>query len=237
MDAEGSNGFCPLVVVGEDGAAVAIASEGFGGEERSGGDVTEGAGTTVVESFAVGLGGAYGTAETLRTIFDEEHAFTFGNLADGVVVGRKTEEIDSDDGARAELHVVVDGADSVVEAAGIHVEGVGVDVNEDRCSTFECNDFGSCEECEVGHEDSVAFADAKGFECEGEGIGAIGTGEAMFYAYIFGQLLLKLADGFTHDEGGRIEDVADGVVDIGLKGLVLSFEVSELHVVEFLCIE
>lgn len=237
VNAERGDNFGPLIVVGEYRATITIASEGLGREERGGGNIAKRAGAAIVESFAVRLWGANGSAETLCTIFYEVHAFAFGDFTDSIEIGWEAEKVDSYDGTRSEFHIVVYGTHSVVETAGIHVESVGVDINEDGCCAFERYYFCCGEESEVGNENCIAFADTEGFEGESERLCAVSAGKAVLDTNVFGQFLFELADGVAHDKGGRIEDIADGFVNIGLKGLVLSFEVSELHVVEFLCIE
>ncbi len=49
----------PLIVVGEDGTAVAIAAEGLGGEEGGGGDVAETAGYFVADAASKALGSVF----------------------------------------------------------------------------------------------------------------------------------------------------------------------------------
>ena len=95
----------------------------------------------------------------------------------------------------------------------------GVYVYENGCGTFERDHFGSGEEGEIGHEDGIALADAKGFEGKGEGIGAVGTGKAVLDAHIFGQLLFEFFDRCTHDKMGRGGHVGHGFVYIGFSVL------------------
>ena len=124
-------------------------------------------------------------AKPLCTVLNQRHAFAFGDGAQGGEVGGQAEEIDGYHGLGPEGHVVVYRADGVVQALGIHVEGAGVNIDKDRCGPFERHHFGCGEEGEVGHKGGVAFAHPKGFECEGEGIRAVGTGKAVFHAHIF----------------------------------------------------
>lgn len=79
------------------------------------------------------------------------------------------------------------------------IKGVGADIYKDGGGSFQRDYLGGGEEGEVGHKDSIALAYSPCLEGKGESIGAIGTGETMFYADILGELGLELLDLRTHD--------------------------------------
>src|SRR6185437_11490453 len=76
-----------VVVIGEDGAAVAIAAERLGGIE---------AGRRVCGK-RTDLAPGEARAKTLRRVADNEHSVRLGDLVDGTVVRRLAVEIDRDD--------------------------------------------------------------------------------------------------------------------------------------------
>src|SRR5581483_1124171 len=87
MDAQASDDVGKMVVVGQDGAAVAEATERLGGKEARCG----GAGQRSEAAAFVG------SAEALRGIVEHEQLFRSGDRRDGVVIGRLPEQIDRDD--------------------------------------------------------------------------------------------------------------------------------------------
>ena len=164
----------PLVVVGEDGTAVAVAAERLGGEEGGGGDIAEAASYLVADT----------ATEALGAVFEHIEAVIMGDAAYLGVGGGKTEEVDSDDYTGGEAAFGLDFLNLSLKVGGGDVEGGLFDVDKDGGGSFEGYNLGGGEEGEVGHEHGIAGADAPGFQSEGEGVGAVGAGEAVFYAYV-----------------------------------------------------
>src|ERR1700730_9120700 len=79
-----------VVIVGEHGAAVAVAAEGFGGEEAGCRNVAQG------PDFAA----LVDRAKTLRRIADHPQPVLRGDRQNLVVGGRQTEQVDRDDPGR-----------------------------------------------------------------------------------------------------------------------------------------
>ncbi len=98
------------------------------------------------------------------------------------VVGRLAEEVDGDDGARLELALLLHRDDGGLEAGGVHVVGVGQDIDEDRAGADERHDFGAGDEGEAGHEHRVARPDVPGAQRDQQGVGAVGAGERVLRA-------------------------------------------------------
>ena len=177
MDTIGLDEGGPLVVVGEDGSSVAVAAEGLGGEEGGGGDVAEAAGYLVADT----------AAEALGAVFEHIEAVLMGDTAYLGIGGGKAEEVDGDDYPGGEAALGLDFLNLALKVGGGDVEGGLLDVDKDGGGSFEGYYLGGGEEGEVGHEHGVAGADAPGFQCEGEGVGAVGAGEAVLYAYVLGE--------------------------------------------------
>ena len=57
MDTQGADNIRRGIVIGEDGAAIAIAAQGLGREEGGGGNIAEGAALAALIGCAEGLGG------------------------------------------------------------------------------------------------------------------------------------------------------------------------------------
>ena len=180
---------CPLVVVGENRSSISIATKGFGWEKGCGGDVTKGTGTTTIDA----------AAESLCSVFEDKEMILITELTEGGIVGGKSEEIDCHNNTWTEFAF---GDYTVVcrtKRLDGDIKGVGADIYKDGGGSFQRDYLGGGEEGEVGHEDGIALAHSPCLEGKGESIGAIGTGETMFYADILGELGLELLDLGTHD--------------------------------------
>ena len=180
---------CPLVVVSEDCSSISIAAKGFGGEEGCSGDVTKGAGTTTIDA----------AAESLCSVFKDKEMILITELTEGGIVGGKSKEIDCHNNTWTEFAF---GDYTVVcrtKRLDGDIKGVGADIYKDGGGSFQRDYLGGGEEGEVGHKDSITLAYSPCLEGKGESIGAIGTGETMFYADILGELGLELLDLGTHD--------------------------------------
>ena len=104
-----------FVVAGKDGAAVAVAAQGFAGEEAGAGNGGQ------VAAFAALVRGA----KALRGVFDHGDAVPGRYGVDGVVIGALAIQAHGDDG----LGMRGDGG---FDAGGVQVQRVGVHVHKHR---------------------------------------------------------------------------------------------------------
>ena len=180
---------CPLVVVGEDCSSITIATKGFGWEKGCGGDITKGTGTTTIDA----------AAESLGSVFKDKEMILITERTERGIVGGKSKEINCHNNTWTEFafgdYTVVCGT----KRLDGDIKGVGADIHKNGGGSFQRDYLGGGEEGEVGHEDGITLAHSPCLEGKGESIGAIGTGETMFYADIFGELGLELLDLGTHD--------------------------------------
>ena len=191
MDMVGVYELRPFIVIGEHGAAVAIAPHRLGGEERRGGDVAEGAGLLLADAASKALG----------TVFEDIETVLVGHLADGLEVGRQTEQVNGDDDARCQLTGFQRLLDFTLKVSHIHVEGVFVDVDEDGRSTLHGDDLGRGEEGEARDEDGIAGFDIPSLQGQQQGVGAAVAGDAMLHADVFGKSGFHLLDFRAHHIG------------------------------------
>ena len=199
------------VVAGEDGAAVAIATQRFAGEEAGAAQGAEVAALTA----------AVGGAEALGGVFDHrEVAMAGGDGVDGVQVRRLAVEADGHDGLGA-------GADLGRDQGRVNVAGVGFDVDEHRGGADQDDDLGGGDEGEGGGDDLVAGTDPKGHQADEQGLGAAGDGDAVLGAGIGGQALFQFPHLGAEDVLAMLQDALDAGVDLGLEGLVLGLEVDK----------
>ena len=120
-----------LLVVGDDGSAVAIAAERLGRKETGCGCRRQRADAAVLIGGAEGLSG----------VIEHEKAFRLRDRHDAVVVGRLPEQIDRYHGFRTKPGLARRGAREF-EACRIEVEARLLDVGEDRRGSDEHDDFG-----------------------------------------------------------------------------------------------
>ena len=209
----------PLIIVGEHRAAVAIAAHGFGGEERSGGNVTESAGLLVADA----------PTEALSTVFQHVQTVLISQFADGFEVSGETEQVDGNDDARLEFSSLHGLLDFALKVSDIHIKGILVNINEDRCRALHGNDFRRGKEGETGHEHGIARFHVPSLQSQKEGIGAAVAGDAVLCADILGESSFHLLDFRSHDVGRRSDHVEDSFVHFVLQDGILGFQVSELH--------
>ena len=130
-----------------------------------------------------------------------------GDRGDGVVVGRQAEQIDRDDGARLEAEAFCR-LDRAGAACGVDVEGVGIDVGEDRRGAAERDDFGGGAEGEGRTDHGVARADLPGHQSQAQRIGAARAGDRVARAAERRELGLERAHFRTLDELAMRQDAA-----------------------------
>ena len=122
MDADGVDQAGKRFVVGQHRAAIAIAAQWLGREERGGCRVHPFERLLAMER----------AAEALRLVGDELEAVLLRDGGDGGIIRRLAEEVDGDDHARLELAVFFHVVDRRFEACRIDVVGVGQDIDEHR---------------------------------------------------------------------------------------------------------
>src|SRR5665811_1224582 len=134
-----------VVIVGEDGTAVAIGAERLRRKEARAADRRERADSVVV----------IGATERLGGIGDQMQAFALGERVETVPVRRETEEVDRDDRFRLELAGGAGLGDLPLEIREIDVERVRLDVDEDGRRAGEQDHFGRGREGKGRHEHGI----------------------------------------------------------------------------------
>ena len=159
MVAELEHAVVDAIVVREDGASVAQAAEGFGGEKADGGGGSKGPCALVAEAGAEGLGG----------VFNNNEAVLVGDGFKRCHVGGASVELGWENGARARGDGFRDraGVDQMVRPA--------FDRNRDRLREMNRRRGG---DHGVRAEDHfVALADARGAQGDQESVGGVGDAE------------------------------------------------------------
>src|SRR5690625_3055961 len=104
-----------LRIIGEDGAAVAVAAQWLAGKERRASNSREAAGSAAVEPGA----------KALRCVFDHRHAVSACDAIDGGKIGAETIEGDRNDRPGP-------CRDCRLQQGGIESIAVGIDIYVDR---------------------------------------------------------------------------------------------------------
>ena len=219
MDAQGADDVRRSIVIGEDGTAVAVAAQGLGREKRGGGDISEGATLTALIRRAKGLGG----------VLDENEAVLLADGGDGVVVAGVTQNIHGHHGLGRELAFSQDGFYLLFQA--LRAEGIGIlgNVTKHGGSTEHLGRLRGGDEGHVRAEHGIPLPYARHHVGNLQGIGAVGTGDAVLAAHKVRQLLLQLLYLGPADELGRVQHRLDICIDLVLQGRILGFQVNKLH--------
>lgn len=204
--------FGQFVVVGKEGTAVAIATQGLAGEEAGAGDRRQ------IAAFAAFVGGA----KALGGVFNHRNAVAGGNGVDGVIVGTLAIQADGDDGlgSRGDGGFEQGGVEVVAAWAHIYIHGFGAQ---------QGHGFGGGNVGKAGGDDFVARAYAQRHLGNLQGVCAVGHGDAVFGAGVFAQLFFQLGHFGAEDVLAVVQYALDASVNVCLQALVLAFEVDEVH--------
>jgi hypothetical protein len=201
-----------VLVVADDGPAVAVGAEVLPRVEAEGPGEPEGPGLNAPDRREMRLG----------AVLDHVEVMLFADVADGLDVGRLAKDVNGDDGlcllgdlgldlGRVDVEVLVD----------VHEHGPGPGLGDGLRGRDPA----------VGHgDDLVPEADAQGFEGDVDGVRAVGAADAVLHAVFLGEGLLEGLDGLAADKSRLVDDRLDGGINLRLKGLVLGFEVDERDV-------
>ena len=199
-----------LVVVGEYGAAVAIAAERLAGEEAGAGD-----GAEVARHAAL-----VARAEALCSVFDDRDAVLGGDGVDGVEVGALAVQAHRDD--RLGL-----GRDGGFEQRRVEIVGARVDVYIHRLGAEHGDGFGGGDVGEARGDDLVAVGYAHRHLGDLQGVGAVGAGDAVLGADEGGELFFQLGHFGAEDVLAVGQHALDAGVDLVFDAGLLGFEVAE----------
>src|SRR3984893_924836 len=206
-----------VVIVGEHGAAVAVAAEGFGGEEAGCRNVAQGP----------DFGGLVDRAKTLRRVADDPQLVLRGDRQNLVVGGRQTEQVDRDDPHRLEPEAPRC-RDTGLEAHRVHVERLFEYIDKDRDRIEPADDFGSSGKREGWHEHRLARLDALRHQREPQSVGAVGAAQYVLGAAEGGELLLEDGDLGAHDVFAVVDDTENRLVDAAAEAPPLRAQIDEL---------
>ena len=155
--------FRQLLVVGHDGPGLAEGAQIFPRIEAEAAGNAHGAGLFTLVEGPVGLAG----------VLEDGDIVLLGDCQDRVHVGGLTEEMHGDDGPGARR-------DGALELCGVHVAGVGVDVDKDGVGPCKGDGLGRGDEGR-GHRDHlVGLANAQGQQSQPDGVGSVAHADGIF---------------------------------------------------------
>ena len=219
VDAERAKPLGDAFMIGEDGAAVAVAAERLGREEAGRRDGPEGARAPPPDLAAEALGG----------VLDQIELVLLAQRFDCVIVGGEAEQVDRHHRLGEEFALLLGAQDRLLQRGRVDVEGARIDVGEDRAGAGERDRLGGGEEGEGGGEHRVAGADAERLQRKHQGVGAVGAGDRVLDAAVGRQRSLELLHLGAHDVAAMVEHLVNARVDPVAQGVVLGFQVDELH--------
>src|SRR5690606_18054562 len=204
--------FGQLVIVGEDGTAIAIAAQGFAGEKTGAGN---GAQVTGVSAFV-------SCPKALCGIFNYRYPVFIGNGIDGVKVSTLAVQAYRND--RFGFW-----RDACFQLVRVEVVGLGADVYIHRLCPEQRDGFSRGYVSEAGGNDLVTRADAKGHLGNLQRVGAVGHGDAVFCANEGSQLLFQFVDFRSKNVLAVGEDFLNVGIDLFFDTGLLGGQVNKLH--------
>ncbi len=211
MDADFAHGLGQGVVVGEDGAAVAVAAQGLAGEKAGAADSAEVAALTTFVGSAKALGG----------VFNDGQVGVFGcDSVDGVHVGGLAVKAHRHDGLGF-------GRDLGLDEVGVYVARVGLDIHKHGLGAEQHDHLGRGHKGKGRGDDLVIGLDVQGHEAHQQGLGTAGHRDAVLRTREGREPVFQLFDFGTHYVLAMLQHRVDAGLDLRLERLVLSFEVDE----------
>ena len=139
------------------------------------------------------------------------------------------EEIDADDGAGAQFAVSANPHDAGFEVGDIHLEGVGVDIDEHGRRTEEQRHLGGRGIGERREENGVTRADVLGHHGDEQRVGAGTDGDAVGGVSAAGEFGFEFGDFRPEHELAMGEDGVDAAPHLGADAGLLRAEVEKRH--------
>lgn len=204
--------FGQLVVVGEDRPAVAVAAQGFAGEEAGACNRRQIAAFAAFVSCSKALGG----------VFNDGYAVLSRNGVDGVKVGALAVQAHGHDGFGSR-------GDGGFEQGRVNVVGARVDVHIHRLGPEQGHGLSGGDVSKAGGDNFVARAYAQRHLGDLQRVGAVGHGDAVLGAGVGGQLFFQVGHFRAQNVLAVVEYALNAFVNLSLQALVLGFEVDEFH--------
>jgi hypothetical protein len=204
-------------VVGEDGAAVAVAAERLAWIEAGCRDRRERADHAI----------ALARAEALRRVLDQQHVVALADRADRGIVGGEAEQVDREHGARPQLALLLDLAHRRLERRGVEVVGRVLDVDEHRCRAQRHRHLGRGAVGEARQEDGVARPDIVGHQRDAQGIGAARHADSVRSTGQPREGGFELRDLGAEDVAAGGQHLGDAGIDRLLDAAILGLQVDE----------
>ena len=205
-----------FVVIGQDGAAVAVAAQRLGGEKAR----------RRRERECAELAAPVSGAERLRRVVEHQKVVRGGDCGDRVVVGRQPEQVDRNDGARFEPEPPC-GRDRALQARRVEIERLRLDVGHDRRGAAERDDFGGGAERERGTDHRVAGPDFPRHQHEKQRVGPARTGDRMARAAERRKLRFQRAHLRSVNELAVREYARDRIIDGAAEAAALRGDIDE----------
>ena len=182
-----------VLVVGDHHAALAAGPEVLPGIEAEAAHVADGAHAPALVLRAVGLG----------SIFDDDEVMAAGDVQDGVEIRGLAMQVHRQD----RLGAV---GDRRLDLGDVHVEGVGVNVDEHRAGAGVVDRRHGRDEGAGDRDDLVPRTDPGRQEGQVQGAGAGVDADAEAPTAVGGKLLLERGDLLAQNELGGRQGLLDG---------------------------
>ena len=203
-----------FIIIGEDGAAVAIAAQVLGREEGGGADISHGTGL-FHRAIAEGKIRPY----RLAGILDDIEAMFFCYCHDGFHVGALPEEVHGNNGFRL-------WCDGFFQCLDVNVKGARFHIHQDRGEFQQGYHLHRGHKSEGYGNDLIVGLQAEGHHGHLQRVGAVGAGDHMFYPQVSLQVFLEALYRRAVNECGGIDHFVDGCIHLGFYLFILRFQVN-----------
>ena len=178
-----------------------------------------------------GLLPVIGSAEALGGVLNKEQAVLFTDGNDDVIIAGIAQDIHSHHGLGSQLPLRQHCLDLPLQAFRTQAVGVGRDVTKHGDCAEHLGRLRGGDEGHVRAEYRVSRAHARHHIGDLQGVGAVGTRDAVLAAGEGCQLLLQLFDIGTADENRTVYYRLDIGVDPRFQGMILGFQINKLHII------
>ena len=209
----------PFIVIGKNRAAVPVAAERLGGEERGCRDIAE----------ASALSAVSGGAGALRRILNQDELVRLADGRDRLKIRRIAEEVNryhkSGPVFAFSFHIF----DLFFEGSRIEIIGVRVDVTENRLRAEHDGGLHGGDKGHIRAEHRVSRFNPIGHKGKLQGFRSVGAADAVSASHVRRKTSFQFFHLAAADEAGALQHLSDSVIDGWLQGAVLGFQINKFH--------
>jgi hypothetical protein len=218
VHADGEQQILQSIVIGEAGAAIAIAAQRLGREKAGRGRIADGARPLAVPK----------PPEPLSRVAKQLQALAGGDRRQRAVVGGLAEQIDRHHRLGLQGAVLLHQRDRGFQAGWVHVEGIGQDIDEHRRGAGQDHHLAAGGKGEGWDKDGISRPDIPGPENQQQSIRTVGAGNRVLDPRPGRQIALQLAHLRAQDPLPALDGGFDSGLQRRSQAAALGLQIDEL---------